>query len=84
MPGSIKFFMGRLKFSNGHCDLIPQQIFFILISINIMVLLIFHTKFQPNIPSHSEENGHFISFAIFRNGSHFEFSTRLSFTILKS
>ena len=26
--------------------------FFILIPINIKVLLILHTKFQPNIPSH--------------------------------
>ena len=47
------------------------------------VLLIFHTKFQPKIPSHSGENGDFISFAIFSNGGHFEFSTRLNFTVLK-
>ena len=31
------------------------NIFFILISINIKVLLILHTKFQPNIPRHFEE-----------------------------
>ena len=60
------------------------QFFFISIPINIKVLLIFHTKFQPNIPRHSGENGNFISFAIFSNGSHLEFSTRLNFTILKS
>ena len=71
------------KFSNNDCDLIPLQIFFILISIDIKVLLILHTKFQPNIPSHSGENGDFNSFAIFSNGSHLEFSTRLNFTILK-
>ena len=33
-----------------------RYIFFILISINIKVLLILHTKFQPNIPSPSGEN----------------------------
>ena len=43
------------KFSNGHCDLILLQIFFILISINTKVPLILHTKFQPNIPSHFGE-----------------------------
>ena len=75
--------MGRRKFSNGHCDLIPLQIFFILIPINIKVLLILHTKLQPNIPSRSGENDDFISFAIFSNGGHLEFLTRLNFTILK-
>ena len=73
--------MGRRKFSNGLCDLIPQQIFFVLISINTKVLLILHAKFQPNIPSHYGENGD--SFTIFINGGHLEFSTRLNFTILK-
>ena len=53
--------------------------FFILISINIEVLLILHIKFHPNIPSHSGENGDFISFAICSNGSHLEFLTRLNF-----
>ena len=57
--------------------------FFILISINYKVPLILHTKFQPNILSRSAENGDFISFAIFSNGGHLEFSTRLNFTILK-
>ena len=56
----------------------------ISISINIKVLLILHTKFQPNIPIRSGENDHFISFAIFSNGSHLEFLTRLNFTILKT
>ena len=51
--------------------------------ININVLLILHTKFQPNIPSASGENGDFISFAAFSNGGYLEFSTRLNFTILK-
>ena len=32
-----------------------KHLFFILIPINIKVLLIFHTKFQPNIPSHVGE-----------------------------
>ena len=30
-------------------------IFFILISINIKILLILHTKYQPNIPGHFGE-----------------------------
>ena len=49
---------------NFHSDLIPLQIFFILISINIKVLLIFHTKFQLNISSHYGENGDFNSFLV--------------------
>ena len=53
------------------------------VSINIKVLLLLHTKFQPNIPSRSGENDDFISFAIFGNGGHFKFSTGLTFTILK-
>ena len=50
MPGSTLFFKGHRKFSNGHCDKIHLQIFFILISINIKVLFIFHTKFRLNVP----------------------------------
>ena len=50
---------------------------------NITVLLILHTKFQLNIPSRSGENDDFISFAIFSNGGHLEFLTRLNFPILK-
>ena len=52
-------------------------------SIGIKVPLILHTKFQPNILNHSGENDDFISFAIFNNGGHIEFSTRLNFAILK-
>ena len=47
------------------------------------VLLIVHTKFQPQIHIRSRENGDFNSFAIFSNGGHLEFSTRLNFIILK-
>ena len=54
-----------------------------LISINIKVPLICHTKFQLNIPSRSGENDDFISFAIFSNGGHLKFSIRLNFNILK-
>ena len=54
-----------------------------MIPISIKVLLILHTKFQPNIPSRTGENDDFISFAIFSNGGHLEFSTRLNFSILK-
>ena len=39
----------------------------------------FHTKFQPNILSLSGENDNFISFAIFSNGRHLEFSTQINF-----
>ena len=67
----------------SHCDLIPLQIFFNLIPINIKVLLILNTKFQLNIPSRSGENGDFNIFAIFSKGGHLEFSTRLNFIILK-
>ena len=57
--------------------------FFILTSTNIKVLQIDHTKFQPNIPICSGDNDDFINFAIFSNGGHLEFLTRLNFTILK-
>ena len=78
MRGSTQFFLGS-TFSNGNCDLIPLQFFFILISINIKALLIL----QANILSLSLENSDCNSFAIFSNGGHFGFSTRLNFTILK-
>ena len=58
----VIFFKGRRKFSNSHCDLNPLQISFILISFQIKVLLILHTKFQPKIPSCSGDNGDFNSF----------------------
>ena len=83
MPGLTSILLGYGEFSNGHCDLIPLQIFFILILINIKVLLILHTKSQLNILSRSGEKGDFNSFAIFSNGGHLEFSTRLNFIILK-
>ena len=51
----LRYILQGLKFSNGHCDLILRQIFLILISINFKVLLTLHTKFQPNIPTHSGE-----------------------------
>ena len=73
--GRRHFFFGRRKFSNSHFDLIHKQIFFILISINLKALLIFHTKFQSNIPSRSGENVDFNSFAIFSNGGHLEYFT---------
>ena len=49
---------------------------------NIKVLLILHTKFQPKILRCSGENGDFNSFASFSNGGHLEFSTRLNFVIM--
>ena len=43
----------------------------------------FHAKFQLNVPICSGENSDFNRFAIFSNSCHLEFSTRLSFIILK-
>ena len=51
----VNFARVECKFSNVHCDLILSQFFFFLISINIKILLILKTKFQPNIPSHFGE-----------------------------
>ena len=48
MPGSTSI----LKWS---LCLILLQIFFLLISLNTSIPLILHTKFQPNISSHSGE-----------------------------
>ena len=48
-----------------------------------MVPLILHTKFQPNIPSHSGEKVNLNGFAILSIGGHLGFSTRLTFTGLK-
>ena len=80
MPGSTLFFG-----VNFHTVVLPNYatVLFVLISINIKVLLMLHTKFQPNIPCCSGENSDFISFAFFSNGGHLEFSTRLNLTILK-
>ena len=64
--------------------LFRYRFFFILIPINIKVLLILHTKFQPNIHSRSGENANFISFAIFSKGGRLEFSTRLKFYYSKA
>ena len=60
--------------------LFRYRFFYILISINIRVLLILHTNFQPNIPSRTGENDDFSSFAIFSNGGHLESSNRLNYT----
>ena len=74
---------GRRKFSNGHCDLIPLRIFFILITPSTKVPLIIHTEFQLNIPIHSGEKDDFNGLAIFSIGGHLRFSTWLTFTGLK-
>ena len=79
----VKFFRVIVIIQTAIATSFRYRFFFILISINIKDLLILHTKFQPNIPSHSGENGHFNSFAIFSNSGHLEFSTRLNFSILK-
>ena len=74
-PGQSKFCWGQRKFSNGHCDLITLQIFFNQHQGPTNTPY----KFQPNKSSRSGENGEFISFAIFSNSRHLEFSTRLNF-----
>ena len=68
---------------NVNYDLIPLQIFFILIFLNNKFPLVIHAKFQPNIPSRSGEKVYFIGVAIFSTGSHLGFSTRVNFLILK-
>ena len=52
---------------------------FVLISFNIKVLLILQSV---KCTRHSGKNADFIGFAIFSADGHFEFSTRLNFTIL--
>ena len=42
-----------------------------------------HTSYKISIKYTSGENGDLNSFAIFSNGGHLEFSTRLNFIILK-
>ena len=56
---------------------------FILIPLSTKISLKIHTKFQPNILSHSGDNVDFNGFAIFSIGGHLGFSTRLHFTGLK-
>ena len=53
------------------------------ISLSSKVPLIKHTKFQPNILTHSGEKVYFNGFAIFSIGGHLGFSTRQTFTGLK-
>ena len=67
----------------GHCDLILQPFFLNSIILKSKVLLMLHTKYQPNIPCHSGEKVDFIGFAIFSIGSHLGFATKRNFIILK-
>ena len=62
----------------GHCDLIPQPMFFNSIILKSKVPLMLHTKYQPNIPCHSGEKVDFISI-----GSHLGFAPKRNFIILK-
>ena len=85
MSGSTLFFFSvDVNFQTVIVTSQRYIFFFILISLNIKVLLKLHTNFQSNIPSWSGDNGDFINFAIFSNGCHLEFLTRLNFIILKS
>ena len=79
----VNVFRVNVNFQTFTVILFRYSVYFILISINSTVVLIFHTKFQPNIPCRSGKNDYFISFAIFNNGGHLEFSIRLNFTVLK-
>ena len=67
----------------GHCDLILQQFFFILIILKSKDPLMLQSKYQLNIRCHSGEKVDFIGFAIFSIDSHLGFSTTLNFIILK-
>ena len=51
----VNFARVDMNFKTVTVTLFCIQIIFTLIPININVLLIFHTKFQPNIPSHFGE-----------------------------
>ena len=42
-----------------------------------------HTKFQPNMPCHSEEKVNVVICVIFRISGHFGFLTKMNFIILK-
>ena len=69
-----------VNFQTVTVTLFRYRFFFILISLSTKVPIIIHTKFQPNIQSHSEEKVDFNGFAISSIGSHLGFSTRLTFT----
>ena len=49
---NINFARVDVNYQMVTVNYVCYKFFFILILINIMVLLILHTKFQPNIPSH--------------------------------
>ena len=59
----VKFFRVDVNFHTAIVTQFHYIFFFILIPVNTNVLLIPHTKFQPNISSCSGETGDFISFA---------------------
>ena len=67
----------------GHSEFC-NHFFFHLIILKTKVPLMLHTKYQPNIPSHSGEKVDFTSFAIFSISSHLGFSTKRNFIILKA
>ena len=79
----VNFVRVDVNFQMVTVTFFSYRFFFILISFNIKVLLLFHTKFQLNIPSCTGENADFIGFATFSIGGHLEFLIRLNFTILK-
>ena len=79
----VNFARADVNFQTVIVTLCCCRYFFILISLSTKVPLILHTKFQPNIPSHSGEKVDFDGFASFCIGSHLGFSTKLNFTGLK-
>ena len=81
--GQHNFFRVDVNFQTVIVTQLHYRFFFIFISINIKVRLILQTKFQPNISSRSGGNSYLISFAIFSDDDHLEFSTRLNFATLK-
>ena len=79
--------IGHVNRKVGHCDLIllhfATNSAIILIILKTKVPLMLHTKFQPNIWSHSGEKVDFIGFAVFSIGGYLGFSTRLNLIMLK-
>ena len=51
----VNFAMVGVNFQTVIVTLFYSRFFFILISTDFKVLLMIHTKFQPNIPSHFRE-----------------------------
>ena len=83
MPGSLLFFKLNVNFQTTIVTIFRYRFFHF--DINIKILFILHTKFQPKIfqPLCRKWRVFYVFFFIFSNSGHLEFSTRLNFTVLK-